>query len=121
MAEGYLREMGKGQVTVCSAGIEPHLVNPKAVEVMKEDAIDISSHTSSSVEEFLGKEFDHIITVCDNANENCPYFPGNAKRHHHNFPDPAKIKGDDHEVKEEFVKVRDLIREYCRDFVEKNI
>ena len=121
MAEGYLREMGNGQVKVYSAGIETHGLNPKAVEVMREDGIDISSHTSSSVERFLGKEFDHIITVCDHANESCPNFTGNAKRHHQNFADPAKAVGNETSVLNEFRAVRDQIKDYCTAFLEKHL
>lgn len=85
MAEGYLRYFGGKGISVYSAGINPHGVNPGAVNVMAEDGVDISSHTSNSVEEYMHIDFDFVITVCDNAKENCPYFPSNAERIHSAF------------------------------------
>jgi len=117
MAEGYLRKFAAGKAQIYSAGIETHGVNPLAIKAMQEDGIDISAHTSNNVDEYSHIRFDHIITVCDNANERCPYFPGNAKRHHHSFPDPAKFKGTEEEVMREFERVRDLIKVYCEEFV----
>lgn len=116
MAEGYLKYYA-GKISVFSAGIETHGVNPKAIQVMKEDGIDISNHTSNNVNEYKDIKFDHVITVCDNAQENCPIFPSTAKTHHQNFPDPAKAKGDEEEVMNEFRRVRDLIKNYCRKFI----
>lgn len=117
IAEGYLRKYAGNKVNVYSAGIETHGVNPKAIQVMAEEGVDISKHTSNNVNEYINIQFDYIITVCDNANENCPYFPGEAQRFHHNFPDPAKAKGSPEEVMDEFRNVRDLIRSYCKEFV----
>ena len=121
IAEGYLRFYAQGKALIYSAGIETHGVNPKAIQVMAEDGIDISSHTSNNVEEYLNIPFDDVITVCDNANENCPYLPGNFKRFHHNFPDPAKAKGTPEEVIGEFRRVRDLIRDYSKDFIQSQM
>jgi arsenate reductase len=121
IAEGYLRHFAGDKAKIYSAGIETHGVNPKAVQVMAEDHIDISKHTSNNVDEYIGIPFDHIITVCDNANENCPYFPGTAQRFHHNFPDPAKAKGTPEEVMDEFRRVRDMIKVYSKDFVTQNL
>ncbi|MGZ3778400.1 MAG: arsenate reductase ArsC [Mucilaginibacter sp.] len=121
LAEGYLRHFAGDKAQIYSAGIETHGVNPKAVQVMAEDHIDISKHTSNNVDEYISIPFDYIITVCDNANENCPYFPGKAKRFHHNFPDPAKAKGSPGEVMDEFRRVRDMIKVYCKDFVVENL
>ena len=73
-----------------SAGVETHGVNPKAIQIMKEDNIDISKHTSNNVNEYRDIDFDYVITVCDNVKEQCPYFPSKAKKFHYNFPDPAK-------------------------------
>jgi len=121
IAEGYLRHFANGKAHIYSAGIETHGVNPKAITVMKEDGIDISHHTSNNVDEYAGINFDLIITVCDNAKENCPYFPSKAKRFHHNFPDPARCIGNEQEVMQEFRKVRELIKTYCQQFVAENL
>ena len=117
LAEGYLRHFAGDKATVYSAGIETHGVNPKAVQVMAEDHIDISKQTSNNVDEYIDIPFDYIITVCDNAKENCPYFPGSAQRFHQNFRDPAKAKGTPDEIMDEFRRVRDMIKEYSKDFV----
>ncbi len=117
IAHGYLQHFAGDQAKIYSAGIETHGVNPKAIQVMAEDHIDISAHTSNHVDEYLDIPFDYVITVCDNANEACPFFPGNVKRFHQNFPDPAKATGTDEEVMNEFRRVRDLIKVYSADFV----
>lgn len=121
IAEGYLRHFAGDNAQIYSAGIETHGVNPKAIQVMAEDHIDISKHTSNNAEEYIRIPFDYIITVCDNASENCPYFPGKAKRFHQNFPDPAKAKGTPEEVMDEFRRVRDMIKVYSKDFVTENL
>ena len=117
IAEGYLRHFAGDKARVFSAGIETHGVNPKAIETMREDDIDISSHTSNNVDEYRDVTFDYIITVCDNAKEHCPYFPSTAERFHYNFPDPAKAVGTEEKVKREFRKVREMIKSYAKDFV----
>src|ERR1700757_197933 len=111
IAHGYLNYFAANKAQVYSAGIETHGVNPKAVSIMKEDGIDISHHTSNSVDEYKNIDFDYVITVCDNAKENCPYFPTKAKKFHYNFPDPAKAIGTETEVLNEFRKVREMIKE----------
>lgn len=116
MAEGYLTHFAGTGYTVYSAGIEAHGVNPRAVAVMAEDGIDISGHTSNVIDDFNGVVFDYVITVCDNAKENCPYFPGGGKRFHQNFPDPAKAMGAEPAIFDEFLKVRDMIKAYCEEF-----
>ena len=121
IAHGYLQLFGGDKVEVYSAGVETHGVNPKAITTMQEDGIDISSHTSNNVLEYQGIDFDFVITVCDNAKERCPYFPGKAMKFHYNFPDPAKAVGADEEVKKEFERVRNLIKNYCQDFIKDNI
>ena len=121
LAEGYLRHFAGDKATVYSAGIETHGVNPKAIQVMAEDGIDISQHTSNNVDEYTDIPFDYLITVCDNANENCPYFPGKMQRFHHNFPDPAKAQGSPDEIMNEFRRVRDMIKDYCRNFVKEHL
>jgi arsenate reductase len=119
MAEGYLRHFAGNKANIYSAGIETHGVNPKAIRVMAEDGIDISKHTSNNVDEYAAIPFDYVITVCDNAKENCPYFPSRAKLFHQNFPDPAKASGNDNEVMNEFRNVREMIKAYSRDFAER--
>jgi len=121
IAEGYLRYFAGDKATIYSAGIETHGVNPLAIATMKDDGIDISSHTSNNISEYTSIEFDFVITVCDNAKERCPYFPSNAKKFHHNFPDPAKMVGTDAEIKQSFSNVRDMIKKYCSAFIAENI
>lgn len=121
LTEGYLRFYAGERANIYSAGIETHGVNPKAVKVMAEDGIDISSHTSNHVDEYLTIPFDYVITVCDNANEACPYFPGKVDRFHQNFPDPAKAKGTSEEVMNEFRRVRDMVKIYAANFINKNL
>lgn len=117
MAEGYLRHFANGRSEVSSAGVEAHGLNPRAVAVMLEDGVDISSHTSKTVEVFEGQRFDLVLTVCDNARERCPWFPAGTKTLHHDFPDPARAQGSEAEVMEAFRRVRDLIKAYCRELV----
>ncbi|WP_421940008.1 arsenate reductase ArsC [Pedobacter sp.] len=119
IAEGYLRFFAADKAEIYSAGIETHGVNPKAIEVMKHDGIDISAHTSNHVNEYSPISFDYLITVCDNAQENCPYFPSQAIRLHYNFPDPAKATGNNQEVWQNFVAVRNMIKSYSQQFVFK--
>jgi arsenate reductase len=121
IAHGYLNFFAGDKAIVYSAGIETHGVNPKAIRVMAEDHIDISSHTSNNIDEYFDIPFDHVITVCDNAKENCPFFSTRAKRFHHNFPDPAKATGTEEEIMDEFRRVRDMIKVFSADFVKENI
>ncbi|MDI9356191.1 MAG: arsenate reductase ArsC [Chitinophagaceae bacterium] len=122
IAHGYLAYFTEGKkVKIYSAGLEAHGVNPKAIATMQEDNIDISLHTSNSIEEYLKVEFDFIITVCDNAKERCPFFPTKAKKLHYDFPDPAKAQGTEEEIKAEFRVVRQLIKDYCKKFVTENL
>lgn len=121
IAEGYLRHFAGNKADVYSAGVETHGVNPRAVQTMKEDGIDISRHTSNNVAEYKDVDFDFVITVCDNAKERCPFFPSRAKKFHCNFPDPAKATGTEEQVMQQFREVRNMIKEFCREFVAKNI
>lgn len=121
MAEGYLRHFANGKAEVYSAGVETHGVNPRAITIMQEDGIDISSHTSNNVNEYRDIDFDYVITVCDNAKERCPVFTSTAVKFHHNFPDPAKATGTEQEIMEQFRNVRDQIKSYSQDFIAKNI
>jgi len=111
MAEGLLRFIGGDNFEVESAGVAPTSVRAEAIEAMREIGIDISGHTSKSVDEFVDREFDFVITVCDNANENCPIFPGKAERIHWSFTDPAAVDGTDEERLAAFRDVRDQIKE----------
>jgi len=121
IAEGYLRHFAGDKAEVYSAGIETHGVNPKAIEIMKRDGIDISGHTSNNIDEYTGIDFDYLITVCDNAKESCPYFPTSAVKFHYNFPDPAKATGTEEDVMEQFREVREMIRKYAQNFVNENL
>lgn len=117
MAEGLLRHDGSDKFEVESAGVSPSSVRPEAVEAMKEIGIDISAHRSKSAAEFVGQPFDFIITVCDNAKETCPFFPGDATRIHQSFEDPpAPGVGNKESRLEIFRRVRDEIREWMREF-----
>lgn len=109
MAEGILRRYGCDKFEVLSAGTKPSVVNPTAIRVMKEIGIDISGHRSKHIDEFVGRKIDFIISVCDNAKESCPIFPGGTTRLHWPFPDPPHDKEMTEEVLNDFRKVRDLI------------
>lgn len=121
IAHGYLQHFAGNRAVVYSAGVETHGVNPRAIAVMQEDGMDISNHTSNHVDEYRHVNFDYVITVCDNAKERCPYFPTNAIKLHHNFPDPAKATGTDEEIMNEFRSVRGMIKEYCEEFVRERL
>ncbi len=116
MAEGILRSLNNEHYDVFSAGTHPSIVNPFAIEVMKEIGIDISSHTSKSVDVFHGKKIDIVITVCDNAKESCPVFPSIIKKLHWSFEDPASIQGDKEEKLRFFRKIRDEIKTSIEKF-----
>ena len=116
MVHGYLENLLQGKAHIYSAGIEIHGVNPRAIQIMKEDGIDISHYTSNHVNEYLNIPFDYIITVCDHARENCPYIPGNSIRIHHSFSDPDKATGSEEEIMHAFRMVRNEIRTFCEEF-----
>lgn len=116
MAEGLLRHDAGNDFEVASAGIEPSRVRPEAIEVMREIGIDISDHRSKPVDEFAGQDFDYVITVCDNANERCPIFPGATKRIHWSFDDPAAVAGDNETRLNVFRRIRDEIQYRLRLF-----
>tara|TARA_R110002020_G_scaffold243974_1_gene457559 strand:- start:1408 stop:1848 length:441 start_codon:yes stop_codon:yes gene_type:complete len=122
MAHGYLKHFAKERATIYSAGIETHGLNQQAVAIMKQDGIDISSHTSNHVDEYAAIDFDFIITVCDHANENCPFIPSeNAVRLHQNFKDPSKVEGSEEEVQKTFKTTRNEIKAWCEKFVNDNL
>lgn len=116
MAEGLLRKDAGDRFDVASGGVDPTSVRPEAIEVMRQIGIDILGHRSKSVDEFAGQEFDYVITVCDNANQNCPVFPGNTKRIHWSIDDPASVEGDDNAKLTVFRRVRDELRHRLRLF-----
>jgi len=111
MAEGLVNHNLAGQVKAYSAGVRPKTVNPRAVAAMQELGIDISRHFSKSLDDLPEKDFDLVITVCDQAQEQCPMFPGKTEVIHVGFPDPAKATGTEAEIMTEFRRVRDDMRE----------
>ena len=118
MAEGLLKHITQSRYEIYSAGTKPSIVRPEAIKVLAEIGIDISENRSKSVEEFVDKEIDHVLTVCDNAKENCPYFPAKTNVIHHSFEDPAEVQGDEEARLNAFRKIRDEIGEYFEnDFV----
>ena len=117
MAEGLLREIGGGHFEVYSAGTHPSSVRAEAVEAMREVGIDISGQRSKSVDEFAGREFDYVVTVCDKAREECPVFPGRTRRVHWSFEDPAEAAGEWAERLAVFRRVRERIGARLREWV----
>jgi arsenate reductase len=116
MAEAYMRVYHHKTYTIYSAGIEKHGLNPFAMGVLMEDGLDISNHTSNTVEELPVESFDVVITVCDHAYEVCPIFPGKHIKIHHNFTDPSKASGSASSLILAFRKTRDEIKEFCQNF-----
>lgn len=116
IAEGLLAHDAGDRFEVESAGTRPSRVRPEAIAVMRELGIDISGHRSKHVDQFAGQQFDYVLTVCDNANQSCPVFPGQAVRIHHNFEDPAALEGSEAQRLALFRRVRDEIRGYLKDF-----
>jgi arsenate reductase (thioredoxin) len=118
MAEGLLEHDAGDRFEVESAGAKPGRARPEAIAVMKELGIDISGHRSKHVNEFQGQSFDYVLTVCDNAKESCPVFPGHSKRIHNGFDDPAALQGKEEERLATFRRVRNEIRDYLKTFPE---
>jgi len=118
MAEGLLRSMAGDRFAVFSAGTKPSFVRQEAIIAMRELGVDLSSHRSKSVVDFPVASFYYVITVCDNANENCPIFPGKAERIHWSFEDPAAVEGDEETRLGSFRKIRDQIAGRLRSFVD---
>jgi arsenate reductase len=111
MAEGLLRHNAGGTFAVESAGLAPSFVRPEAIEVMRELGIDISDQRSKSIEDLKGKPFDYVITVCDNANQKCPIFPGASRRIHWSIEDPAAVEGTEKVRLAAFRAAREELRE----------
>jgi arsenate reductase len=104
---------------VYSAGVAPHGVNPLAIQVMAEDGVDISHHTSNHADEYTSLPLDYVLTVCDNAREQCPFFPSTAQKVHHSFTDPSNAIDEDKLA--QFRAVRDEIKAYSRQFIAESI
>ena len=109
MAEGLLRHLAGDRFDVFSAGSQPSVVHPYAIEAMRQRGIDISGQRSKHLSEYLDQSFDFVITVCDQAAETCPVFPGRAQRIHWSFPDPAATQGSKAEILAAFTRVRDAL------------
>ena len=116
MAEGLLRHDAGDRFEVFSAGTKPSQIRPEAIAAMRELGIDISGYRSKSVDEFNGRQFDYVLTVCDNAKESCPIFPGQTVTVHHNFEDPATVRGPQEQRLAAFRRVREGLREYLQKF-----
>jgi arsenate reductase (thioredoxin) len=110
MAEGLLRALGGSSFEVASAGTEQTRVRPEAITAMSELQIDISKHTSKTLDRFLGEQWDEVITVCDSANESCPVFPGAKHRRHWSIDDPSRVAGSDADRLAAFRRARDELR-----------
>jgi len=123
IAHGYFSHYGGDQLEVYSAGIETHGVNPRAIATMAADGIDLSKHTSNKVEDYLHIPFDYILTVCDHAQENCPYIPSNtAVRVHRDFSDPSKLVSDqESEIEAAFVATREEIKTFAKEFLAEHL
>lgn len=119
MAHGFLQKYGGDNVTVHSAGIETHGVNPFAIGIMAEAGVDISKHTSNLVDDYLSNSYDLVLTVCDHANEVCPIFSNATKKIHHNFTDPSKANGSASELIQAFRNTRNEIDAYCKKLLEE--
>ena len=120
MAEGLLRHEGGDRFEVFSAGTKPSTVRPEAITVLGEIGLDISGHRSKPVDEFIGQPLDFVITVCNSAKETCPVFPGNVKRLHWPFDDPAAVEGSDEVRKAAFRRIRDQIHRRIMVFMDGN-
>lgn len=110
MAEGWLRHLAGDRFDVASAGTEATHVRPLAIRAMAEAGVDIAGHQSKTIERFLDQRWDYVITVCDQANESCPFFPGGGQRLHWSFPDPSRATGPPEEKLQLYRDVRDAIR-----------
>jgi arsenate reductase len=116
MAEALLKSIAGDRFEVCSAGTKPVAVRTEAITVMRELGIDISGNRAKSIDEFRNEPFDYVLTVCDNANETCPVYPGHTNRLHYSFDDPAAVQGSEEERLAAFRRIRDQISEYLQNF-----
>jgi arsenate reductase len=120
MAEGILRHLYGDRFEVFSAGTRPSIVRPEAAQVMKEIGVDLSAHRSKGVDEFLGREIDSVVTVCDHAKETCPFFPGGKEYIHRGFSDPSALQGTEVEILAGYRRVRDEIKEWVQETFKSN-
>ena len=116
MAEALLKSIAGDRLEVHSAGTKPVAVRPEAIMVMRELGIDISGNRAKSIDEFRDESFDYVLTMCDNANETCPVYPGHTNRLHYSFDDPAAVQGSEEERLAGFRRVRDQIKTYLMNF-----
>jgi arsenate reductase len=117
MAEGLLRHIDNDRFEVFSAGTTPSRVHPMSIRVMKETGIDISTHTSDPLDKYFGYGIDYVITLCDNAREFCPTFPGDAKKIHWSIDDPFRSWRNDHKIVGRYRKTRDEIQQRLEQFI----
>ena len=117
MGEGLFRHEGGDRYEVFSAGTRPTHVRPEAIAAMREIGIDISRHRSKSIDEFADQSFDYVITVCDNARDDCPIFPGGTRRLHWSLDDPAIVQGTEEERMAAFRRIRDRLRDRVKAFL----
>jgi arsenate reductase (thioredoxin) len=115
MAEGLLRHLAGDRFEIMSAGTEATSVRPEAIRAMADLGVDISGQSSKTLERYLGEPFDYVVTVCDDANEACPVFPGAENRLHWSFQDPSRAEGSEEKRLEVFRKVRDEIQARIRE------
>lgn len=114
MAEGMLNAFYADRYAAYSAGTHPTAVNPHAVKVLAEIDVDISSNRSKTIDSFKGRKFDYVVTVCDNAKKECPFFPGAKKYLHASFDNPSEFRGTEKEIMAKFRRVRDEIRDWMK-------
>ena len=117
IAEGFLRHMAGDKFEVYSAGVKPTQVNPLSIKVMAEVGVDMSKHRSKSAMEFIGQKFDYVITVCDNAKQTCPVFPGHYEKLHWSLEDPAEAEGSEEDKLKVFRKIREEIKDNVLVFI----
>lgn len=120
MAEGLLRELGGEAVEAASAGVAPTAVHPMAIQAMAERGVDIGDQRSKAVDEFAGRDFDTVITVCDHAAQTCPAWVGESTRVHWSIPDPAAVEGRERDRLEAFRRTRDLLEEHLAGWLEEH-
>jgi len=121
MAEAWVHRLKGDSITAYSAGVSPKGIDPRAIKAMAEVNIDISANASKDLDAVAGIEFDYVITLCDHANESCPFFPGNTKRIHKGFDDPPKLAesaASEEEAMDHYRRVRDEIKTYIESFPE---
>lgn len=117
MAEAFANTLRPDEIEAFSAGVNPGRVNERAIKVMAEAGINISSHYSKSIDDLAGIDFDYVVTLCDKARESCPIFPSRVKIMHHSFDDQTETTGTEKEIMADFRRVRDEIRTFIKGMV----